>query len=246
MSLKAVGKQENLYEVVASEIREAILTGALKLGDTLPNETKLARQMAVSRPVIREALRYLQAQGLIKINRGTKGGAMVGRIDHLFLLENVADLIRLRQLTVDHLVQVRQFVEPEVFRLAATNATDEDLIDLENIIDESYYENNPDEKRDITGNFHREVGRACGNPIYAALINRVLDFTLAFVTALKPKHLILHTDEDHRGILRALQQRDADLAQQLALEHVKKINSQMKNLETAWLKMAAEEKSNGV
>lgn len=66
------------------------------------------------------------------------------------------------------------------------------------------------------------------------------------MTALKPKHLILHTDEDHRGILRALQQRDADLAQQLALEHVKKINSQMKNLETAWLKMAAEEKSNGV
>lgn len=240
--LKAVGKQENLYEVVASEIREAILTGTLKMGDTLPNETKLARQLAVSRPVIREALRYLQAQGLIKINRGTKGGAMVGRIDHLFLLENIADLIRLRQLTVDHLVQVRLFVEPEVFRLAAKNATSEDLIDLENILDQSYYEANPDEKRDLTGQFHREVGRACGNPIYAALINRILDFTLAFVTTLKPKHLILHKDEEHRSILEALKKRDADLAWELARGHVVKINKQMKDLETAWLALAAKEK----
>ncbi|MBU4566869.1 MAG: FadR family transcriptional regulator [Desulfarculus sp.] len=243
MTLKAVGKQENLYEVVASELREAILNGTLKMGDTLPNETELARQLAVSRPVIREALRYLQAQGLIKINRGTKGGAMVGRIDHLFLLENMADLIRLRQLTVDHLVQVRQFIEPEVFRLAAENATDEDLIDLENILDESYYEVNPDEKRDLTGQFHREVGRACGNPIYAALINRILDFTLAFVSTLKPTHLILHKDEDHRNILETLKKRDPDLAWQLALEHVNQINNQMKALETAWLTMAKEEKA---
>ena len=241
--LKSVGKQENLYEVVAAEIREAILNGSLQMGDTLPNETELARQLAVSRPVIREALRYLQAQGLIKINRGTKGGAMVGRIDHLFLLENVGDLIRLRQLTVDHLVQVRQFVEPEVFRLAAINATSDDLIDLENILDQSYYEMNPDEKRDLTGQFHREVGRACGNPIYAALVSRILDFTLAFVSTLKPTHLILHKDEDHRNILAALKQRNAELAWKLALEHVNQINTQMKALETAWLKMAEEEKA---
>ncbi|MCB2192600.1 MAG: FadR family transcriptional regulator [Deltaproteobacteria bacterium] len=243
--LKAVGKQENLYEVVASELREAILNGSLQMGDTLPNETELARQLAVSRPVIREALRYLQAQGLVKINRGTKGGAMVGRIDHLFLLENVADLIRLRQLTVDHLVQVRQFVEPEVFRLAALNATEEDLINLENIQDESYYQKDPDQKRDLTGSFHREVGQACGNPIYAALINRILDFTLAFVTTLKPQHLILHKDEDHRKILAALKRRDADLAWKLALEHVNQINTQMKALETDWLKMTAMAKPGG-
>ncbi len=240
--LKSVGKQENLYETVAGEIREAILNGSLKMGETLPNETELARRLGVSRPVIRESLRYLQAQGLIKVNRGTKGGAVVGRIDHLFLLENIADLIRLRQLTVEHLVQVRQYIEPEVFRLAARNASDEELEAMDRLLEQSQHEDNPDLKRDLHGDFHREVGRACGNPIYAALINRILDFTLAFVATLKPKHLILHKAEDHRVILEALKQRDADLAAELVLKHIRQLNKQIKSLEAAWLRMAADEK----
>jgi DNA-binding FadR family transcriptional regulator len=237
LRLKAVGRQENLYEAVAAQIREAVLNGSLKPGQTLPNETELARQMGVSRPVIREALRFLQAQGLVRINRGTKGGAVVGDIDHLFLLENIADLIRLRRLTVDHLIQVRQFVEPEVFRLAARNASDEDLAALERLVERTEQEEDLDLKRELNAEFHRQVGRACGNPIYAALVNRVLDFTLAFVNTLKPRHLILHKDEEHRLILRALQKRQARRAALLLLEHVRTLNQQMKELEAIWLQM---------
>lgn len=237
MTLKAVGRQENLYEAVASQLREAVLNGTLKPGQTLPNETELARQMAVSRPVIREALRFLQAQGLVRINRGTKGGAVVGQVDHLFLLENIADLIRLRRLTVEHLVQVRQFVEPEVFRLAAQHASDQDLEDLERLVERTDQEEDLDLKRELNAEFHRQVGRACGNPIYAALVNRVLDFTLAFVNTLKPRHLILHKDEEHRLILRALQKRNPRRASQLLLKHVRALNQQMEELEATWLQM---------
>ncbi len=240
MNLKAVGRQENLYEVVASQIREAVLNGTLKAGQTLPNETELARQMGVSRPVIREALRFLQAQGLVRINRGTKGGAVVGHIDHLFLLENMADLIRLRRLTVEHLVQVRQFVEPEVFRLAALNAGDQDLRALEELVERTDREEDLDLKRELNAEFHRQVGRACGNPIYSALMNRVLDFTLAFVNTLKPRHLILHKDADHRLILRALQKRNARRAARLLLEHVHALNQQMRELEATWLQMQSD------
>ncbi len=237
MNLKAVGRQENLYQVVASQIREAVLSGSLEAGQVLPNEIELARQMGVSRPVIREALRFLQAQGLVRINRGTKGGAVVGHIDHLFLLENMADLIRLRRLTVEHLVQVRQFVEPEVFRLAALNATDQDLLALQELVERTEQEADLDLKRELNAEFHRQVGRACGNPIYAALVNRVLDFTLAFVNTLKPKHLILHKDEEHRLILRALQKRNARRAARLLLQHVHALNQQMQELEATWLQM---------
>jgi GntR family transcriptional repressor for pyruvate dehydrogenase complex len=235
--LEAVGKPENLYERVASQLREAILNGSLKAGQTFPNETELARQLAVSRPVIREALRFLQAQGLVQINRGTKGGAVVGDVDNLFLLENIADLIRLRRLTVEHLVQVRQFVEPEVFRLAAQNATNDDLLALEKLLARTDREEDVDLKRELNGDFHREVGRASGNPIYSALMNRILDFTLAFVETLKPKHVILHKDEDHRLILEALQRRDAGQASELLLKHVHELTKQMKELEATWLQL---------
>lgn len=239
MNLKAVGKQENLYETVASQLREAVLNGSLRPGQTLPNESELARRMAVSRPVIREALRFLQAQGLVRINRGTKGGAVVGHVAHLFLLENIADLIRLRRLTVEHLVQVRQFVEPEVFRLAALNASDQDLVSLERLVERTDREQDLDLKRELNAEFHRQVGQVCGNPIYSALVNRVLDFTLAFVNTLKPRHIILHKDEEHRLILGALQRRTPRRASQLLLKHVRSLNQQMQELEATWLQMQA-------
>ena len=237
VNLKPVGRHENLYEAVAARIREAILSGQLKPGQSLPNETELARQLGVSRPVIREALRFLQAQGLVRITRGIKGGAVVGQIDQLFLLENIAELIRLRQLTVEHLVQVREYLEPEVFRLAAVNATDQDFKELEELLERTAREQDLDMKRELNAEFHRQVGRACANPIYSALMNRILDFTLAFVTTLKPRHIILHNDEDHRRILQALKARQPELASSLLLEHIRGINTQMKELEALWLEM---------
>lgn len=235
--LQSVGTKGNLYEVVAQQLREAIIDGTLKPGQTLPNETELASQMAVSRPVIREAFRFLQAQGLIHISRGIKGGAVVGNLDSLYLLENVADMIRLRKLKVDHLIQVRQFVEPEVFRLATENATEEEIKAIEEIIEQTSREEEVDRRMTLNAEFHLAVSRACGNPVYAAIMGRVLDFTLAFVRTLKPKQIILHDDHDHLIIFEALKARSTEEASRLLLEHVNSLHEQIRSLETTWLQM---------
>ncbi len=241
LDIKPVSKQQNLYEVVAGNLKEAIIQGRLTPGQVLPNETQLALQMGVSRPVIREALRYLQAQGLIHISRGTKGGAVVGSLDSLYLLENVADMIRVRKLKVDHLIQVRQFMEPEVFRLAAENATQEELTAIEELLERTGQEQEVDQKMSLNAEFHMAVSRACGNPIYAAMMSKVLEFTLAFVRTLKPKQIILHEDEDHLIIFRALQERNAPEASRLLLEHVNGLHEQIRSLETTWLQMQADQ-----
>lgn len=237
LDIKPVGKQQNLYEVVAANLKEAIIQGRLLPGQTLPNETQLAAQMGVSRPVIREALRYLQAQGLIHISRGTKGGAVVGDLDSLYLLENVADMIRLRKLKVDHLIQVRQFVEPEVFRLATENASEEEIKAIEELIERTNQEEEVDLRMTLNAEFHLAVSRACGNPLYTAIMGKVLDFTLAFVRTLKPKQLILHDDREHHVIFEALKARDAGEAPRLLLEHVNSLHEQIRRLETTWLQM---------
>ena len=73
------------YEQVADQLRELIVTGELPQGGRLPTETELARQLGVSRTTVREALRLLAAQGLIRTAKGQTGGSYVTlpTVDHV-------------------------------------------------------------------------------------------------------------------------------------------------------------------
>ena len=73
------------YEQVADQLRELIVTGELPQGGRLPTETVLARDLGVSRTTVREALRLLAAQGLIRTSKGQTGGSYVTlpTVDHI-------------------------------------------------------------------------------------------------------------------------------------------------------------------
>ncbi|CAN0583981.1 unnamed protein product, partial [Ectocarpus sp. 12 AP-2014] len=67
---------------IAAAIRDSIVEGALIVGERLPSEAELAEQFDVSRPTVREALKRLAAQSLIKTQRGAFGGAFVNRMSY--------------------------------------------------------------------------------------------------------------------------------------------------------------------
>jgi GntR family transcriptional repressor for pyruvate dehydrogenase complex len=69
--------QPRLAEMVADVLRERIVTGELRDGDTLQRQEDLLAEFAVSRPSLREALRILESEGLITVRRGNRGGAVV-------------------------------------------------------------------------------------------------------------------------------------------------------------------------
>jgi len=69
--------QPRLAEMVAGVLRERILDGSLQDGDSLPRQEDLLDEFRVSRPSLREALRILEAEGLITVRRGNRGGAIV-------------------------------------------------------------------------------------------------------------------------------------------------------------------------
>jgi GntR family transcriptional repressor for pyruvate dehydrogenase complex len=69
--------QPRLAEMVADVLRERIVTGVLQDGDLLPRQEDLLDEFAVSRPPLREALRILEAEGLITVRRGNRGGAII-------------------------------------------------------------------------------------------------------------------------------------------------------------------------
>ncbi len=70
----------DLSQQIAKAIRDAIISGALPVDERLPSEAELADQFSVSRPTVREALKRLAAQSLIRTQRGATGGAFVNRL----------------------------------------------------------------------------------------------------------------------------------------------------------------------
>ncbi len=70
----------DLSAQIAASIRDAIVSGALSFDDRLPSEADLSEQFGVSRPTVREALKRLAAQNLIRTQRGATGGAFVNRL----------------------------------------------------------------------------------------------------------------------------------------------------------------------
>jgi len=72
----------DLSAQIAAAIRDAIVSGALIVDERLPSEAELADQFSVSRPTVREALKRLAAQSLIRTQRGAFGGAFVNRLSY--------------------------------------------------------------------------------------------------------------------------------------------------------------------
>ncbi len=76
-----VVKPNRISENIVEQIRGAILSGELSIGDRLPSEKDLSAKFGVSKSSLREAYRALEAYGLLEIRQGMSGGAFVKEID---------------------------------------------------------------------------------------------------------------------------------------------------------------------
>ena len=114
-------------EVLADDLRERILLGEFPEGTALPTERDLVVQTQMSRATVREALRILEVQGLIRIRTGRAGGAFVQRPDDESVADSVALVIRGRRIRMASLLETREAIEPACAQLAARYRTDADL-----------------------------------------------------------------------------------------------------------------------
>jgi GntR family transcriptional regulator, transcriptional repressor for pyruvate dehydrogenase complex len=118
-------------DVLAAELRERILNGELAEGAVLPAERELVRQTQMSRATVREALRILEVQNLVRVKAGRAGGAFVQRPTTKSMANSVSILIRGQHIKLVDLMETREALEPFCAELAARNRTDEDLAMLE-------------------------------------------------------------------------------------------------------------------
>src|SRR3954469_4068413 len=112
---------------IADQIRQAIVTGKLDRGERLPPERELAEQFGVSRVTVRDALRALEAMGLIEVRVGARGGAFVTVPSGSGVGQTMSDMMMMQALTPDDIVEARLVVELGTVTLAGARATEEDL-----------------------------------------------------------------------------------------------------------------------
>lgn len=112
-------RQPRLAEIIAASLRDDILTGKLKEGDSLPRQEDLFTQFRVSLPAVREAMRILETEGLVEVRRGNVGGAVV----HLPTAERTAQMIAMvlqtRAATPSDVSGTLSCIEPVCARLCA-------------------------------------------------------------------------------------------------------------------------------
>lgn len=210
-------------DVLANELRERILKGEYTEGTPLPPERELVLQTKMSRTTVREALRILEVQGLVRIKAGRAGGAFVQRPDREDVASSVNLLIRGQQIRLSALLETREAIEPICARLAATRRTEDDLRVLdeanETLANESgslnaFLQANVDWHVGVATASHNELLAgfmiALSRAIYAATENEgFVDTEVRRTTA-----------RAHRSITAAIRKEDPDAAVRRMTRHV--------------------------
>jgi GntR family transcriptional regulator, transcriptional repressor for pyruvate dehydrogenase complex len=111
------------YQVVSRELRRMILSGALKTGDQLPTETLLAKQFGVNRSTVREGIRQLENEGLVR--RESRKRLCVAVPDQRDIAPRVIRTMVMHQVTFKELWEAALVLEPACASLCADNRRDE-------------------------------------------------------------------------------------------------------------------------
>ena len=169
-------EKKRYSEQIAHLIQERILTQNLGNGEKLPAERRLSEELGVSRSVVREALRMLDASGYVSIKKGPRGGIFVSQVYHKPISDSLKNLAAHGQITVDHLFDVRLTLEPFMAMEAARHANGADLLRLHDLMTEASQSLDDVaalKKKNIL--FHILLGEASGNPVSAMFMRSIAE-----------------------------------------------------------------------
>jgi DNA-binding FadR family transcriptional regulator len=204
-------------DVVFADIRTAIEGGRLQVGEKLPSEAQLAKQYGVSRPVLREALRGLQALGLV-VSRTGKGSYIASH--------RPSENPMFGSYSLRDLVEVRRHVEIPIAGYAASRRTDHDLDLLASLIDRMAEETDGIAWVALDTLFHIAIAQASANPAFQKVIEEIRD-------ALGRQSAVLNqiggrrerSNAEHRRIFEAITSGEDELAQAAMADHLEHVES---------------------
>jgi GntR family transcriptional regulator, transcriptional repressor for pyruvate dehydrogenase complex len=210
-------------EEVVSQIRDMIQRGDLNLGDRLPPERDLARQLGVSRPTLRAAIRSLVALGVLQSRQGS--GTFVVEDDGAPTLDSspLRMLAALHGFTIKEMFEARIALEMTIAGLAAERASGEDVATMSEEVMGMFASLDEPEKFLVHDmHFHQAVASASSNRILTALMNMVAQILFeARSKTVKNATDLKESAEMHRHIYRAIREKNSEAARKAMYEHLK-------------------------
>lgn len=222
----------NLYEQIADKLEQLILN-AEYTEEKLPSEQALAEQFAVSRNVVREALKILKERGLIESRNGT--GSYITKPE----AANLSDVIS-RMVVMDHIdyraiYDVRIILETAACRSAAEQVTTGQLLQMEGLLERLKDRTlTVKERRETDFAFHEAIAEATGNPLLAVLVRAMKNI---FIEMIEKGIFITGGIDDaimrHARIMDALKVHDPQGAEAAMFDHLqfskKNVEQYLKN-----------------
>ncbi len=208
-------------EIVIQQIKQLISSGELHPGDYLPPERELAELLGVGRGHVREALKQLQFFGILEIR--PQHGTVVADLGIKVFDNLISSVLRLEKKDFLALMETRSLLEVHVTRLAALRASDaeiEELVQIHEIFRQEAAKGISALEQDMA--FHVKIADCSKNSVLTSLIRLIVPdivkLSQELNTCSKGRSLVVV--EEHTAILRAIQQRDPDLAAKAMTKHM--------------------------
>lgn len=209
----------SISKQIAEQLRAAIIAGQFKIGQRLPTEDELAQRYGVSRPSVREALKRLAAQNLVRARRGPTGGNFVVQPSYAELAESLSGaatlLVGMGALGIEEIIEARRTLQRSCLELAAANADRSDIQNIEAALIRQQDPGISDEafcQADVA--FHRALVDATGNGmlrfVMYTVIEALIPVTNMVVTVVRERSDIIFL---HQQMLEHLKQGNVNAAQ---------------------------------
>lgn len=206
-------------EQIAERIIKMIESGELREGEKLPNEPEFARQLGISRGILREGLAQLKAQGII--SRKPKDGTYILPLHNgqYGMAETTQRMIKASSFR--NIMEMRDAIEQKAAVLAVDRATDEELEELREIVMKSEEHTGED---DLDYYFHYRLVELSGNSIFMGIVNSYFEE----IREIRDKNLNdssrrAQVREEHMAIIDAICRRDRAGAVAAVEHHMKRI-----------------------
>jgi len=219
-------RRSPLVDLAVSQLREQVLSGQWPVGGRLPAETELAQRLEVGRSTVREAVRALVHAGLLETRQGS--GTYVRSVTPGAEWEP-----RLRRAAVLEAYEVREALEVQAARLAATRRTAADVEALQACLAERDRARGSDAafvEADLA--FHRAVVAAAHNPLLAEMFDSFAAVLREALIAIRSDQAVQSPDADaaHARLAAAIEAGDAAAAAQATHDHIDPTAANLRSL----------------
>src|SRR5262249_41520811 len=183
---------------IVDQIERAIFEGVYSPGERLRSERELAEQFRVSRITVRDALRVLEARGLIRVKVGASGGAFVTDTNLDQVVGSISTMVKLRRMTLSELAEARTIVESAAAQRAAIRADGEGIARLAAMVDRSrgvVQQGLP--HTEVSMDFHVAVAEASGNELLSATVRAYRDLLMQTLQDMRDPNSAAETQKWH-------------------------------------------------